>query len=998
MFRTSLAPLRILAPLVTAFAASLCLAAPSSAAGATYNVAPSGAATDCGTNSAANPFDTIQEAVACADGGDLVSLAPSGGTSYPGIGAVSDNVTIAAAPGAGARTVRVDLSPGPGPLTVAAGASVTVEGATLACEDGLASTGSCATPVTNRGALTLRAVAVVGSTDGPGIANLSPDGGSARLTVLASTVSDNQNAESGGAGGGIRSGIAPGTSTALFPSVTVANSTLADNGVNGNVNRGGGLAVESGSATVVNSTITGNQAGRGGGISAAAGAVVELSNTFVAGNIAGTSGDPDCSAVPPTGEVVDGPGGHNLIGVGTGCPDLVGGVNGDQVGVPDPGLEPLADNGGPTDTVALEASSPAIGAADLAVCRDAPVAGADQRGEERDGAHGCDVGAFDTAGSGGAVGATYNVAPSGAATDCGTNSAANPFDKIQEAVACADGGDLVSLAPSGGTSYPGIGAVSDNVTIAAAPGAGARTVRVDLSPGPGPLTVAAGASVTVEGATLACEDGLAQPEGVCATPVTNRGALTLREVAVVGSNDGPGIVNLSPNGGSARLTVLASTVSDNSNSSSGVPGGGIRSAMTPGSPSAALRPSVIVANSTLADNGVNGNVNRGGGLAVESGSATLINSTITGNQAGQGGGISAATGAAVELSNTLVAGNIAGTSGAPDCIAVPPSAEIVDGPGGHNLIGDGTGCPDLVGGANGDQVGVPDPGLEPLADNGGPTDTVALQASSPAIGAADLAACQDAPVAGVDQRGEARGTICEIGAFETSPVAADDSLTVDENAGFTSVPVLVNDTGDAISIDSVDTAATHGDVNIVSGPPGVEYRPDPGYCNTDASGAGSGPDDTFTYTLNGGSTATVSVTVTCAPEPPPTTPPGGNGGNGGGGGGGGGGDGAGDPPDSTPPDPDRAAPELEVTDQPKRRLKTKKATAKVAVSFSSEPGAEFTCKVDDGEFHSCSSPYEVRLRSARGRGRQHTVSIVATDAAGNASAPETISTRVVRKR
>jgi hypothetical protein len=275
-----------------------------------------------------------------------------------------------------------------------------------------------------------------------------------------------------------------------------------------------------------------------------------------------------------------------------------------------------------------------------------------------------------------------------------------------------------------------------------------------------------------------------------------------------------------------------------------------------------------------------------------------------------------------------------------------------------------------------DQVGVADPGLAQLADNGGPTETVALQAASPAIGAADLATCQAAPIAGVDQRGERRGTSCDIGAFETSPVAAGDSATVAQDSGFTPIDVLANDAGDAISITSVGTAGTHGQVTVTGGGSGLSYKPDPGYCNT----GGSDPDDTFTYTVNGGSTATVSVEVTCTPVTPPP-PPGGNPPGGG--------------PGGTPPD--HSAPKLDLG--PVRpQLTTKKRAAKVVISFSSEPGATFTCAVDGGDPRACSSPFRAKLKAGRGRGKRHTVAIVATDAAGNSSQPQTATIRVVRKR
>jgi hypothetical protein len=93
--------------------------------------------------------------------------------------------------------------------------------------------------------------------------------------------------------------------------------------------------------------------------------------------------------------------------------------------------------------------------------------------------------------------------------------------------------------------------------------------------------------------------------------------------------------------------------------------------------------------------------------------------------------------------------------------------------GGHNLIGDGTGSTGFVNGVNGDMVGTAanpiDPRLGPLANNGGPTQTHALLAGSPAIDHGDNT---NAPA--TDQRGVARprdgdhngSRAVDIGAFE----------------------------------------------------------------------------------------------------------------------------------------------------------------------------------------------------------------------------------------
>ncbi len=70
--------------------------------------------------------------------------------------------------------------------------------------------------------------------------------------------------------------------------------------------------------------------------------------------------------------------------------------------------------------------------------------------------------------------------------------------------------------------------------------------------------------------------------------------------------------------------------------------------------------------------------------------------------------------------------------------------------------------------------------LGPLANNGGPTQTMALQSPSAAIDAGDNPTCAAAPVNNLDQRGVARpidgdvngSVVCDIGAYE-APCPAD---------------------------------------------------------------------------------------------------------------------------------------------------------------------------------------------------------------------------------
>ena len=113
-----------------------------------------------------------------------------------------------------------------------------------------------------------------------------------------------------------------------------------------------------GQLTVTNSTIAYNyvaSAGGGGGLDVIAGTAI-LDNTIVALNTTGTGSTASASDIAGT---VDAASAYNLIGTG-GSGGLTNGTNGNRVGVANPGLGQLADNGGPTQTIALLPGSPAI--------------------------------------------------------------------------------------------------------------------------------------------------------------------------------------------------------------------------------------------------------------------------------------------------------------------------------------------------------------------------------------------------------------------------------------------------------------------------------------------------------------------------------------------------------------------------------------------------------------------------------------------------------------
>lgn len=145
------------------------------------------------------------------------------------------------------------------------------------------------------------------------------------------------------------------------------------------------------------------------------------------------------------------------------------------------------------------------------------------------------------------------------------------------------------------------------------------------------------------------------------------------------------------------------------------------------------------------------------------GTLSLLSDTISRNAAYAGGGI-AYPNLASSIEDTIVAGNYGGTGdeSGEDCYdgsghVASDTAGAADK--GGNIDSDGT-C--FSAGVSDDHVDV-DPDLGALAVNGGLTQTDALEAGSPAIGAAVAGSCP-----ATDQRGVARPSACDSGAFQTS--------------------------------------------------------------------------------------------------------------------------------------------------------------------------------------------------------------------------------------
>jgi uncharacterized repeat protein (TIGR01451 family) len=134
----------------------------------------------------------------------------------------------------------------------------------------------------------------------------------------------------------------------------------------------------------------------------------------------------------------------------------------------------------------------------------------------------------------------------------------------------------------------------------------------------------------------------------------------------------------------------------------------------------------------------------------------------------------------LSVTNTIIAGNTVNGS-EQDCfgLVAPTSA--------NNLTGDASCAFSDAGSAQ-----TADAGLEPLGDNGGPTDTLALRFDSPAYDKGTDTGCP-----ATDQRGVVRpqGTACDIGAFELvppppppTPVPPPPAPTADLGVGLTAKP------------------------------------------------------------------------------------------------------------------------------------------------------------------------------------------------------------------
>lgn len=354
---------------------------------------------------------------------------------------------------------------------------------------------------------------------------------------------------------------------------------------------------------------------------------------------------------------------------------------------------------------------------------------------------------------------------------------------IQEANAQPSGSAITIMVPSGSYGLT-LGVLTLTAQRIAILGAGSATTTVDGHSLSGVFSIASAAQATLSGLTITGGTvGQGSGGGIYST-----GSLVLSKSAVTGNTavggDGGGIDN-----NEGTLIVANSTVDSNSSAA----GGGIENAGT-----LTVINSMLSGN-TAANNGggvfnvapsarfvlsrstVSGNTATYGGGIYSAAILTVTNSTLSGNAAGEGAGIdnigtalvsnstlsSNAVGGAIinhfGIGTVVLTGTIlANSTGNPNC-----GGPITESRG-YNLD-DGTSC----GFSRATDLSNTNPLLGPLANNGGPTQTLALLPGSPAIdhGNTRATGCPTTDQRGMprpDDRGD--NGACDMGAYESQSV------------------------------------------------------------------------------------------------------------------------------------------------------------------------------------------------------------------------------------
>jgi hypothetical protein len=418
------------------------------------------------------------------------------------------------------------------------------------------------------------------------------------------------------------------------------------------------------------------------------------------------------------------------------------------------------------------------------------------------------------------------VTPANGGSDAHPCTVASPCATLARAVSVSAAGDTIRIGP--GTFPTNIDLSSGRTII----GAGMNATFLD---GGGTSTVmhccGSSADTTITDLTVQHGNGtglLRDPGGI----FVGSGGLVARRIAVV-SNVGTGIHH---DGGG--LTLTGSTVAGNTVGLVNFENGS------------------TVSGSTFTDNGVGikdegccstfTNItvteNTGDGFDASNTSRALVSAaTITGN-GGFGLVQSSFMAAGPPSFGSTVRGSILSNNASGNCsISNDPSATFTDN--GYNLEDDaGASC--RFSATKHDRVGV-DPQLDPVADNGGPTQTQRPISGSPAIDAIPNPTSGLCP--GTDQRQVARpqGSGCDIGAVET---ATNTYVATPANGGNDANPCTQPKPCASLQA-ALQRVAANGTVHIGAGTFDTSTNP---VIDQDVSVVGSGAGTTV---LDGGATS-----------------------------------------------------------------------------------------------------------------------------------------------
>lgn len=765
---------------------------------------PAHAATRTVSSLADSGAGTLRDQVAAAAAGDTIVFSVTGTIALTsGQIGIAKDLTISG-PGAGSLTVRISAAAnGESILSISSG-TVNISGLTLSNGGGSPITDVNGIPIRVGGAIymtggtvtitsatlsnnsTVEGGAIYAAAGSLAILNstvsnnIVSDGGggitirSGSLTVTASTISGNTAAYGGGiynvgasatikdstisgntvtgsnngAGGGLRNSA----------TMTVTNCTVSGNtstSTTGNLIVGGGGLANFGTLTVNSSTITGNAGNAGGGLKNEGG-TMSVSNSIVSGNTAYLEG-PDIHGPVASGDynLVGNsnsplPGTHNIYGQ----PALLG---------------PLANNGGPTLTHALQTGSPAYNAGDPAF--DPTALPYDQRGTGFPRVKGgrIDIGAYESDAFQGGSSLVVTTLSDHDDLACGAEDCT-----LREAIRYAPSGATITFSVTGPIVLTG-GELLNTGDVTVVGPAGVAGITISGNNITRILTVG-GSTVNLSNLTLSGGNGVGSANtGNGGAILVNAGTLTLNNCTLSGNTAS----GSSPagNGGAILNTNLAAVVIASNSTFS-------QNSATRNSGAITSIGLLTLSNCTVTGNsagGLGGAINMGGGKAN-----SITNSTFFGNTAATGGGISS-TASNLHISNTIIAGNSAAT--APDLNGSVTS-------GDYNLVQNTTGATFPASATH--NITGQAPLLAPLANNGGLTQTMALQAGSPAIDAGDPAF--DTTATPYDQRGVGYprkvGSAIDIGAFEVQPTVtlSLSGSPMAESAGVATVTATLSNT------------------------------------------------------------------------------------------------------------------------------------------------------------------------------------------------------------